>query len=370
MSTASGSMEGAACPTCRKPGARVTPGQKVFVNANCPVCLEDASPVIALRCGHVLCVHDYETMFGIDVDGIREASESIGGYTIVAETASKSATVSLESEYLGDLQQGSYVNVTEARYVEADDRVRAKLFDGSWISLVNTATNHRWAAPIATGGYTIIAETASRSATVSLDSEESDALEQGSYVNVTEARYVEADDQVRGQLSDGSWISLVNTATNHRWAAPIATGGYTIIAETASRSATVSVDSEESDALEQGCYVNVTEARYVEADYQVRARLSDGSWISLVNTATNHRWAAPIATGGYTIIAETASRSATVSLDSEYLGDLVEESHVIVTEVRYVAADERVRARLSDGRWISLVNTATNHRWAELACRC
>jgi len=211
-------MEGAACPTCRKPGARVTPGQKVFVNANCPVCLEDASPVIALRCGHVLCVHDYETMFGIDVDGIREASESIGGYTIIAGTASKSATVSLDSEYLGDLQQGCYVNVTEATYVEADDRIRAQLSDGSWISLVNTATNHRWAAPIATGGYTITAETASRSASVSLDSEYLGDLVEASYVNVTEVRYVAAAERVRAQLSDGSWISLVNTATNHCWA--------------------------------------------------------------------------------------------------------------------------------------------------------
>ena len=93
-------------------------------------------------------MRDYGTMFGIDVrDSTAASDEALGGYIIVAQTAARSANISLDSDDLGDVDQGSYVNVTEVRYVAADDRVRARLSDGSWISVLNTDTGRRWATP-------------------------------------------------------------------------------------------------------------------------------------------------------------------------------------------------------------------------------
>ena len=37
---------------------------RVFASATCPVCLEEHNPVVALKCGHCLCEHDFENYGG------------------------------------------------------------------------------------------------------------------------------------------------------------------------------------------------------------------------------------------------------------------------------------------------------------------
>ena len=53
------------CPTCRKRPRDAACGFTVYVEAKCPVCLEQAEPIVALPCGHVLCKQCYEGMGGL-----------------------------------------------------------------------------------------------------------------------------------------------------------------------------------------------------------------------------------------------------------------------------------------------------------------
>ena len=79
----------------------------------------------------------------------------LGIYTVVAAKASRRAAISRDSGQLGDLPKGSFVNVTDVKYLDGEqgfnNRVRAQLSDGSWITLVNTATNNVHAVPITPG---------------------------------------------------------------------------------------------------------------------------------------------------------------------------------------------------------------------------
>ena len=37
---------------------------RVFATATCPICLEEHNPVVALKCGHIVCEADYEQLGG------------------------------------------------------------------------------------------------------------------------------------------------------------------------------------------------------------------------------------------------------------------------------------------------------------------
>lgn len=49
------------CPSCRTANPRVC-GIKVFVAADCPICMERISPLVALPCGHCVCVDDFKRL--------------------------------------------------------------------------------------------------------------------------------------------------------------------------------------------------------------------------------------------------------------------------------------------------------------------
>jgi hypothetical protein len=75
------------CPVCRK-GPRDKTGFLVYVEAECPVCLEKTSPLVALPCGHVICQDDFKTIGGIlpgeeeqcrPVEASRNTTSSTGG---------------------------------------------------------------------------------------------------------------------------------------------------------------------------------------------------------------------------------------------------------------------------------------------------
>lgn len=52
------------CAVCRKRPRDSHCGMKIFVTAECPVCLESVSPMVALPCGHLVCAEDFTRLGG------------------------------------------------------------------------------------------------------------------------------------------------------------------------------------------------------------------------------------------------------------------------------------------------------------------
>lgn len=52
------------CPLCRERHPRAC-GQKCFIEAECPICWADCSPIIMMPCGHGLCEDDFARQGGI-----------------------------------------------------------------------------------------------------------------------------------------------------------------------------------------------------------------------------------------------------------------------------------------------------------------
>merc|ERR1719271_2366733 len=54
-----------ACAVCRKRPHDVCCGMIIYATAECPICLETTSPLVALPCGHVVCAEDFARLGGV-----------------------------------------------------------------------------------------------------------------------------------------------------------------------------------------------------------------------------------------------------------------------------------------------------------------
>merc|ERR1712165_27222 len=53
------------------------------------------------------------------------------------------------------LEAGDYVDIVETRVVSEDNRVRAKITNGLWMSLINTSDGFEWASAVPLGAYKV-----------------------------------------------------------------------------------------------------------------------------------------------------------------------------------------------------------------------
>merc|ERR1712232_1277923 len=94
--------------------------------------------------------------------------------------------------------------------------------------------------------------------------------------------------------------------------------------------------------------------------------MGDGGWISLVNLENGKKpWASPVELGAHEIVLDKVSVKASDHLSGDKLRDLALGTYVQVVETKVVQQASRVRGRLADGGWISLVNLENGKKpWA------
>jgi len=295
----------------------------------------------------------------------------LGPYEIIYDAAVTSS-IFLDSPGHGTLEKGEYVNIVEVKVLVPDvetrvgHRVRGRLADGGWISLVNMDTGEKtWAIPVPLGAYEII----HGSTKVGSDSVHSTSiahLKPGQVVNVCETKIVTDIGRVRGRLAGGGWISLADLENGAKsWALPVLCGAYEIIHD-ATVSGTEQMNSPVIHTLRKGQFVQVLDYKFMEDIARLRGRIDGGGWISLVNLDNGEKtWAIPVFLGVYEIVSDAAvSRS---ELEVDYVIDtLTEGMYVYVEEAVVLPEIERIRGRLAGGGWISIaaLESAGNKVWA------
>merc|ERR1712110_439573 len=147
-----------------------------------------------------------------------------GVYKITYEGTSLSRSIDLESDEVGELAADTYVSVVSVRLQGMNKRVRARLDDGNWITLVDYGKNWSFAKWVPTGVYKITYEGTSLSRGIELDSDAVGELAADTYVSVVSVRLLGMNKRVRARLDDGNWITSVDYGKNWSFAKWVPTG--------------------------------------------------------------------------------------------------------------------------------------------------
>lgn len=353
--------------------ARLQKGQYVNV-ADVKIAEHVARVRARLDSGGWITLVNYDTGESTWASPVQDGLYDIVRDVTVNETESLDSLRRVEHGMQVIIESGQYVRVVEVKAVHASARLRGRLAAGGWISLMNLENGENtWASPVPLGVYRII----SKSTVNEGADNRSNFLaehEEGEYVRIVETKLVAGIARIRGRLSDGGWISLVNLGNRDKtWAIPVQLGAYKVthdsaLTETAEINSLAETDKVErnlaGETLHKGQYVDVVELKIMPDIARIRARVSDGGWMSLVNMATcDSKWANPVQVGAYLIVGETIVTELE-SPESTAVGSLFQGQYVTVNEVRVVDGvarvqgnieNVRVRGRLTSGGWISLV---------------
>jgi len=139
------------------------------------------------------------------------------------------------SSVTGLIKRYAFMEVVETKYLPSSGLVRARLVHGGWVTLVvtyqaaaagSTSTRRRrslggsggvkplppkeTAKPIKTGTYLTVVDPLVVTVGAGLETKKMGDVKAGRLVEVVEIRYIWGDDRVRGRVSGGGWITLVN----------------------------------------------------------------------------------------------------------------------------------------------------------------
>ena len=211
----------------------------------------------------------------------------------VEKFAELSIALKMRSQKGGELLAGDYVDIVETRVLPDDNRVRAKVANGKWMSLVDTSfpVHTKWAVPLPLGTYKL-KRLAALGSGVNKVSQTIGELQTGDYVDIIETRVVPEDQRVRAKIASGQWMSLVDTTDGKQWAKSLPLGSYKVTSFVNLQNG-IMKSSKVICSLQAGEKVDIIETRVVPEDKRVRAKLTLGLWISLVNTENGSVWAKP-----------------------------------------------------------------------------
>ncbi|CAE8693838.1 unnamed protein product [Polarella glacialis] len=302
----------------------------------------------------------------------------LGAYRTTAGATDVFASVSVLSDIVATLPAGTDLQVLEALHTE-ENRLRARLKGGGWISLEDTSDGFRWAKLAHIGVYRTLAspvqvfadsEAVVQSALAGEDQSSAvpvlRSLQSGSYIDIVEVCVVQPHSEggtalrlarlQGGVEEDEEWILLEEVGSGQLFAQPIQGGAF--------RTTSVSTDvffgcerllsDRASWSLPQGTVVQVEEVVYLKDDHRLRGRLQSGVWITLENTSDGQRWADPWQRGVYLTLAHELPVTVDADPESGVSDRLAAGLYVQVLETRYLEEHRCVRARLSGGGWASI----------------
>ena len=370
------------------------PSGRLQEDSSCPVCLDLFEPPV-FQCpkGHLICKECLDNLLErSDNESCPECRTSYLGLRIpnvVADDLIKQwrgqqkyerhlATYKLSPKYTFDLTQGpqkhsnnvgslnggSYVDIIEIKRISHDNQVRGRTVSNKWLTIQKGSSQIEvFASPLPTGAYKIGSHKMPLWDGIRRNSPTAGELQPGVYIDVVETRCVTEDDRVRARTAAGKWISLLPPSTGHEWATPVLLGAYKVIHYQWTYVG-AKKSSQTNGEVRLGDYVNVIETRIVSEDNRARARISTGLWMSIASTSNDSEWAQPVALGTYKVIKQV-SIQLFVGKDSRVVGEHHVGDYLDIIKTTFVPKDKRVRAQISSGNWISLINSENGSEWAK-----
>ena len=174
-----------------------------------------------------------------------------------------------------------------------------------------------------------------------------------------------------GNLKTGGWVILNDLKTGEIFANPLDIGVYQNQATNNQVNTKFNINSEMKGILDKDVFFDVVKVRYCSQNNLVRAELSTGSWVNLINGQTGEIYAKPLQLGAY----------VTNNINGAYF-DIIEISHApeikrvrgnLPTGMTFIfISNERIiyskmeflnSCMILKGEWFSLVNTEEG-KWA------
>eukprot|EP00931_Biecheleriopsis_adriatica_P048288 TRINITY_DN27896_c0_g1_i2.p1 TRINITY_DN27896_c0_g1~~TRINITY_DN27896_c0_g1_i2.p1 ORF type:complete len:2098 (+),score=402.90 TRINITY_DN27896_c0_g1_i2:199-6492(+) len=273
----------------------------------------------------------------------------------------------LQSSVLGTLTRETYVQVDDmmlcgsvmfAHLVDEDGWIKLECYEDSGSS------NKRWAAPVPKGVHETRASGLEVTEDIRTESGLIGDLESGTLLQIHEVAWLASEQQVRGRLADGGWVSLIDAVSGVQFTTPFQPGAYVTWEEEVEVSSRLAVDSSAIRTLEIGTYVQVLDTALVVVtgeDVAVRARLAGGGFLTVMDS-DRRRLVRVVPLGAHVVVAEAAAAVATPSLHaqqrSKHSLNYALGTYVHVEEVVLVHTEHVLRARLADdgGFWLTLAD--------------
>ena len=200
-----------------------------------------------------------------------------------------------------------------------------------------------------------------------LSSEKVGTLEICSYVDIVEIKMVsqESGKDIWGRISSNKWFKIQEDLPQQPpqvYAVQIPLGTYKIKSSVMPLRSDIRRNSASSGELQPGVHIDIVET--VSEDFGVMARTRGGKWVTLLEfTGVEHASSVPL--GEYKIEKEAELNGGFRKDSNHNPYDIVNSGeYVTVIETRVVLEDKCVRAKLSNGLWISLVDTEDGSVWA------
>ena len=196
------------------------------------------------------------------------------------------------------------------------------------------------------------------------------ALPEGSYVDILEIKIEEKEGYISGRIHSGQWISLekiTGPVAGRVFAHPISLGTYRVnVLTSISTYNGFQINSPKTGELRDGNYVDIVETKLVSEDHCLWGKMANCNWVKLANTIDGSEFASPVPLGTYKIVsyeglAWDESREIVNAKNFCSLPDGL----VDITETKVVVGQGRVRAKICEGYWISLVNLNDGSVWAK-----
>lgn len=194
------------------------------------------------------------------------------------------------------LYSGKYVEVVEVAHVSDEACIRGMLSNGGWVTIVDTENGCRWADPMHIGVYMTIAQELPVSESFSKRSELKKILKAESCIDITEIVHVSDEKCIRGLLSTGGWVTIVDIANGNNviTAELMPLGSYKTVIEDVVVTESNWYDGEMKEVLDIDAYLDIVEIRNIPDIKRVVGRLATGGWINLVDTSDGFKWVEPL----------------------------------------------------------------------------
>lgn len=281
-------------------------------------------------------------------------------YTL--EGVSNTENEMVESQEIKFCSSCTFCDVIELKKMDEDYIIRGKLSSGGWINICKTTDDmQRWAEHISNGIYEINIENKATFA-LDLDSETLYEVKEGTLMEVIETRVTENNTHVRGKVSSGGWVTLISTDGSVEWAKPLYLGIYKTTIEQKIYEQSHKKSSRKKIAA--GRVVVVTQLRLLPNLNVVRGKLDIEGWLDIVNVDEKKYFVKPLPLGRYKITSKTFQSSGP-SIKSKVGKKMKKGTIIDVSYIQIMSEDQRVRARLMTGGWISLMSTSDGYEWAE-----
>ena len=302
------------------------PSDRLKEDSSCPVCFELFTPPV-FQCpkGHLICQDCLDNLLGnSDNESCPECRTPYQGQRIpnvVADDLIKNwrgqstmerslATYKLSPKYkfplhegphvnsakVGEVNGGIYVDIMEIQVrSEIGGSIRGRTPLCQWLTIEKTNPKAVFAHPLSLGTYKLMNHASLATGIRKISQSSGKSLEVGDYVDIVETRVVSEDNRVRAKITNGLWMSLINTSDGFEWASAVPLGAYKVtrFASLCSELDWTGKNAQIVGELQVGDYVDIIETKVVAESKRVRAKTSMGLWMSLVNTDDRSVWAKP-----------------------------------------------------------------------------